>query len=161
MPKVDETYGKVMIDGITLDPAMVRLFMAQSVLPSLKDRVVAMTCTSCGKGILSEGDLAFTPTKTHRCGRCENRVEVNSEDASIRNRSSEQHGCCPIESPELEYRRWLSELRDRREHELLHWVEVASPIGDCAELHGHAFSLRVDVEEVSRGCFGFRIGTEP
>lgn len=69
-PEVDETYGSVTIDGVTLDPAMVRLFMAQSVLPSLKDRVVAVTCASCGKEILSEGDLAFTPVTTHCCGRC-------------------------------------------------------------------------------------------
>ena len=74
MPEVDETYGKVTIDGVTLDPVMVRLFMAQSVLPSLKDRVVAVTCTSCREGILSEGELSFTPSTTHRCGKCEKDV---------------------------------------------------------------------------------------
>lgn len=69
-PEVDETYRSVTIDGVTLDPVMVRLLMAQSVLPSLKDRVVAVTCTSCREGILSEGELAFTPVTTHRCNRC-------------------------------------------------------------------------------------------
>ena len=53
---------------------MVRLFMAQSVLPSLKDRVVAVRCRACGEGILGEGDLAFTPVTTHRCGKCERDV---------------------------------------------------------------------------------------
>jgi DNA-directed RNA polymerase subunit RPC12/RpoP len=69
-PDVDETYGKVTIDGITLDPVMVRLLMAQSVLPSVKDRVVPVACPKCGEGILSQGDLAFTPVTTHQCLRC-------------------------------------------------------------------------------------------
>jgi hypothetical protein len=37
-PDLDETYGKVVIDGIKLDPLMVRVFMAQTALPSLKDQ---------------------------------------------------------------------------------------------------------------------------
>jgi len=74
MPEVDETYGKVTIDGITLDPVMVRLFMAQSIMPSIKDRVIAVTCPSCGQGILDEGELAITPATTHHCNRCEKDV---------------------------------------------------------------------------------------
>ena len=70
MPEVDETYGKVIVD----DPVMVRLFMAQSALPSLKDRVVAVKCRSCDQAILSEGDLAFTPAAMHHCKRCEKDV---------------------------------------------------------------------------------------
>lgn len=73
-PDVDETYGKVTIDGIALDPAMVRLFMARSVQPSVKDRVIAVTCPSCGQAIFSEGDLAFTPATKHRCSRCQREV---------------------------------------------------------------------------------------
>jgi hypothetical protein len=69
MPKIDETYGTVTIDGITLDPVMVRLYMAQAILPSLRDRITTVVCTSCGEGILSEGDLAFTPATTLRAGR--------------------------------------------------------------------------------------------
>lgn len=74
MPEVDETFGKVTIDGITLDPVAVRLFMAQSALPSLKGRVVAVKCPSCGQGILDEGDLAFTPATVHHCKRCDKDV---------------------------------------------------------------------------------------
>lgn len=70
-PEIDETYGSVTIDGITLDQVMVRLYMAQAILPSLKDRVTTLTCTSCGDGILSEGDLAFTPATSQRCVTCE------------------------------------------------------------------------------------------
>ncbi|MDX2178110.1 MAG: hypothetical protein SFV18_00875 [Bryobacteraceae bacterium] len=71
LPEIDETYGAVTIDGITLDQVMVRLYMAQAILPSLKDRVTTVTCTSCGEGILSEGDLAFTPATSQRCITCE------------------------------------------------------------------------------------------
>ena len=73
-PETDETYGTVTIDGITLDQVMVRLYMAQAILPSLKDRVTTVTCTSCGAGILSEGDLAFTPATSQRCDTCERDV---------------------------------------------------------------------------------------
>jgi hypothetical protein len=73
-PETDETYGTVTIDGITIDQVMVRLYMAQAILPSLKDRVTTVTCTSCGAGILSEGDLAFTPATSQRCDTCERDV---------------------------------------------------------------------------------------
>jgi hypothetical protein len=75
--EVDETYGSVLIDGITLDPVMVRLLMAQAILPSLKDRLASVTCTSCRKGILSEGELAFTPVTTHRCNHCNREVPTS------------------------------------------------------------------------------------
>src|SRR5712692_385550 len=45
-PGLDETYGEVVIDGIKLDPLMVRVLMAQSALPSLKDRILYITCPS-------------------------------------------------------------------------------------------------------------------
>jgi hypothetical protein len=43
-PTLDETYGEVVIDGVRLDSLMVRLLMAQSALPSLKDRVLPIIC---------------------------------------------------------------------------------------------------------------------
>ena len=53
---------------------MVRLYMAQAILPSVKDRLATVMCTSCGEGILSEGDAAFTPATTQRCSTCEQDV---------------------------------------------------------------------------------------
>ena len=50
---------------------MVRLYMAQAILPAVKDRLATVICTSCGEGILSEGDAAFTPATTQRCSTCE------------------------------------------------------------------------------------------
>lgn len=75
-PDLDDTYGKVIIDGIALDPVMVRLLMVQMVLPSLKNRVVAVSCPRCNEGILSRGDLAFTPVSVHRCGQCSGDVRA-------------------------------------------------------------------------------------
>jgi hypothetical protein len=69
-PDVDETYGEVTIDGITLDPEMVRLLMAQAVLPSLKERIATVACSRCGQEIFSQGELAFTPVTKHQCGNC-------------------------------------------------------------------------------------------
>jgi len=69
-PDVDETYGKVIIDGIKLDPLMVRVFMAQTALPSLKDRFLPITCPHCGTEQLSLGESAFTPVVTHKCTKC-------------------------------------------------------------------------------------------
>ena len=82
-PEVDETYGSVRIDGITLDPVMVRLLMAQAILPSLKDRVASVTCTSCRKGILSEGEFTFTPVSTHRCNHCNREVPTSGRVRNV------------------------------------------------------------------------------
>jgi hypothetical protein len=69
-PELDETYGQVTIDGIELDPVMVRVLMAQSVLPSLKNRVRSIECPSCREPQFSIAEHAFTPTATHCCPRC-------------------------------------------------------------------------------------------
>jgi hypothetical protein len=70
LPAVDETFGRVVIDAIELDPVMVRFLMAQNVLPSLNGRVRSMDCPSCGEPQFSDGEAAFTPAETHRCVRC-------------------------------------------------------------------------------------------
>jgi len=69
-PDPDETYGEVNIDGMTLDPSMVRVLMAQSALSFLKGRVLPIDCPSCGEPQFDAGELAFTPTATHTCKRC-------------------------------------------------------------------------------------------
>ena len=43
-PALDDTYSQVTIDGVNLDPAMVRILMAQMTLPSLKNRVLPIEC---------------------------------------------------------------------------------------------------------------------
>jgi hypothetical protein len=69
-PDLDETYGEVIIEGIKLDPLMMRVLMAQSALPSLKNRILSINCPSCGDGHFRVGESAFTPLPTHTCKRC-------------------------------------------------------------------------------------------
>lgn len=69
-PELDDTYGTVLIDGVRLDPLMVRVMMAQSVLPSLKNRTMPLICPSCRAPQFSVGNQAFIPTATHRCKAC-------------------------------------------------------------------------------------------
>jgi hypothetical protein len=69
-PELDETYGRVTIDGVELDATMVRFLMAQRALPSLKGRVRSVDCPSCGDSQFSDGEGTFTPAETHCCVRC-------------------------------------------------------------------------------------------
>jgi transposase-like protein len=69
-PAIDDTFGKVTIDGISLDPEMVRVLMAQSVLPILKDRVQSIDCPACKKPHFDSGEAAYTPSSTHKCAEC-------------------------------------------------------------------------------------------
>jgi transposase-like protein len=75
-PELDETYGEVTIDGVALDPSMVRVLMAQSALPSLNNRVLPIGCPSCHESLFCTGELAFTPRLRHTCGRCGHQFSV-------------------------------------------------------------------------------------
>lgn len=67
---LDETYGEVVIDGIKLDPMMVRVLMAQSALPSLKNRVLQIDCPFCTKAQFDTKESAFTPVVERTCSHC-------------------------------------------------------------------------------------------
>jgi transposase-like protein len=69
-PDVDDTFSMVEIDGVTLEPASVRVMMAQNSLPHIAGRVVHVRCTSCGASHVDEGELAFTPHVEHVCEHC-------------------------------------------------------------------------------------------
>lgn len=69
-PDVDETFSQVTIDGVELDPLMVRLLMAQNTLPHLKDRVQSLSCDHCAESVFSTGESGFTPLSSHECIRC-------------------------------------------------------------------------------------------
>lgn len=43
---LEDTFREVPIDGVRLDPVMVRVPMAQNVMPSPKGRVRSMDCTA-------------------------------------------------------------------------------------------------------------------
>jgi len=66
----DHTYSKVTIDGITLDPVMVRTFMAQSAMPHIAGRTINVFCPQCSEPHFDTGELAFTPHNNHTCKTC-------------------------------------------------------------------------------------------
>lgn len=70
MPDVDDTYSKVTIDGVELDPRQVRTFMAQMALPHSRDRVISLSCPSCGTPHFDTAERAFTPHDPHECENC-------------------------------------------------------------------------------------------
>lgn len=69
-PALDDTFREVTIDDIQLDPVMVRVLMAQNVMPSLKDRLQSMNCTACGHPHFDSGEPAFVPSAMHTCSEC-------------------------------------------------------------------------------------------
>jgi hypothetical protein len=69
-PDIDNTFSHVIIDGMELDPLMVRLLMAQNTLPHLNGRVQSLTCDDCGASVFSTGEKGFTPVAFHECMRC-------------------------------------------------------------------------------------------
>lgn len=66
----DDTYSEVVIDGITLDAAQVRTYMAQSAMPHLEGRVAELICPDCGLSHFDQGEHAYTPHIEHRCHSC-------------------------------------------------------------------------------------------
>jgi hypothetical protein len=69
-PTIDDTFAEVIIDGVQLDPHMVRVLMAQNVLPSLKGRVRSIACPNCGQPGFDAGEAAYVPLPTHTCPEC-------------------------------------------------------------------------------------------
>lgn len=69
-PEPDGTFRKVTIDGISLDPQMVRYFMAQSAMPHIEPRVAALECKDCHRLHFDRGDSGFTPRLTRQCESC-------------------------------------------------------------------------------------------
>ncbi len=70
LAKPDETFSAVEIDGVRLDPVMVRTLMAQNSLPHLESRVVPLKCDCCGAMEFSASEQAFTPVVGRTCSKC-------------------------------------------------------------------------------------------
>jgi hypothetical protein len=66
----DDTFARVTVDGMELDPAMVRTLMAQSALPHIAGRVVGIRCPRCGVAHFDCGENAYTPHDQHSCEKC-------------------------------------------------------------------------------------------
>ena len=70
VPTLDDTFEEVVVDGIKLNAVEVRTYMAQSAMPHLEGRIVALSCPSCRFDHFDQGDLAFTPHVEHECRQC-------------------------------------------------------------------------------------------
>jgi len=70
IPTHDETYAEVVIDGVSLDPAMVRTLMAQNALPHIKGRVLCKVCPRCKEPQFAQGEAAYVPSVDNTCTAC-------------------------------------------------------------------------------------------
>ena len=70
LPEVDETYGSVSLDGMVLDPDMMRHLMAQRALPYLVPHLSSLRCENCGGDHFDNYGDAVTPHEQHHCEHC-------------------------------------------------------------------------------------------
>src|SRR5579871_5332904 len=70
VPEVDETYGEVSVDGIPLDPEMVRHLMAQRGLPYLVPFLCTLHCPRCNTAHFDRFEMATSPHDIHKCDCC-------------------------------------------------------------------------------------------
>jgi hypothetical protein len=73
---IDDTFANVSIDGVSLDPAMTRVLMAQNTLPHIEGRVISANCPKCNAPHFDSGENAFTPHNVHCCDKCGNNFRV-------------------------------------------------------------------------------------
>jgi hypothetical protein len=66
---IDDTYGRVTIDGIELNPLHLRFFMAQQALSYLDGKIVSLKC-DCGAAYFDAGESAFKPHNQRTCASC-------------------------------------------------------------------------------------------
>lgn len=71
LPIIDDTFSKVVIDGVELDPSMVRILMAQKSIPHISGRVISFNCPHCSNSHFSPRESGFTPNKDHICNYCQ------------------------------------------------------------------------------------------
>ena len=100
-PVIDETFGKVEIDGVEVNPLSVRLLMAQSALPSLRGIVQSITCPRCTKKQFDYDADAFNPRQRRSC------MECGLDLTEVRD------GLCVIANPALDLFEKLESLAER------------------------------------------------
>lgn len=69
-PIIDETYDKVLIDGIELPVEQVRLYMVQQSLPFLDKRIEAISCPTCQEMLFETGEEGCKLQTKHTCRNC-------------------------------------------------------------------------------------------
>ena len=71
LPFSDDTYGYVEIDGVILDPIMLRYYMVQKSFPYLIKYIDSLVCPNCGEEHFDRDDKALNPHKIHECEFCD------------------------------------------------------------------------------------------
>lgn len=69
-PYSDDTYGYVEIDGISLDPQMLRYYMVQKAFPYLEKYIASINCPKCKREHFDKDDKGLNPHKIHECEHC-------------------------------------------------------------------------------------------
>jgi hypothetical protein len=68
VPGVDQTYGAVEIDGISIDAQQVRRYMVQNALGFLRPAIVCLVCPTCGRSHFDASPPEeLNPHLTHKC----------------------------------------------------------------------------------------------
>lgn len=67
---IDDTFGEVVIDGVTLHESQIRYLMVQNSLEHLNKKVKSLDCPQCHKPHFDRGDLAIRLHKHHLCEYC-------------------------------------------------------------------------------------------
>ncbi len=71
---VDETFGRVVVNGRVVDPEAARVLMAQRaysiIVEDVGGRLSGVVCPRCGEPVLYRGELAFRPATRLVCPRC-------------------------------------------------------------------------------------------
>jgi len=67
---IDETYGQVSMDGVSIDAGQFRVLMAQQVVIKEAWRLTSLTCPKCGAAHLDRDLDAFKPTAMKCCIYC-------------------------------------------------------------------------------------------
>lgn len=66
----DDTFGRVIIDGVELNDMLIRYLMVQNTLNHLEGRVQHLSCPECGSDHIDRNDLAIRPHMHHLCEYC-------------------------------------------------------------------------------------------
>lgn len=79
---VDDTFGRVVVDGLELNALHLRYYMAQQALSYLDGKIVSLKC-ECGTAFFDEGEDAFKPHNQRNCGACGKAVKTRGSRKNV------------------------------------------------------------------------------
>lgn len=82
-PSIDDTFSKVIVDGVALHCEAVRLLMAQQVIPHLRGRIVSSICPNCKNDQISTGRSSYTLTSVHECVKCHESFVLSPDGCGV------------------------------------------------------------------------------